>query len=188
MKLSTVDLLTPVLVDKNLDVLAGFKEWVFRLGMNFGDNWCWWKSGKKRRTVHEGIDFYQYLTRTGEVCSLPSGLIIPVFIPGRVVRIFPDFSGFSVVMAHEQQKDGAVLHTIFAHIQPCESLQPGRDYRQGYPLGILTSGNGENRAVPLHFHLSVAWVKDDLNPDDFNWQLFNDSASVTLIDPQICLF
>jgi len=158
-------------------------------GMGFQDDRFWWGGQRKRSTLHEGIDFYQYRTRSGNMRSLPANLCIPSLQDGEVVRIHEDFLGSSVYVRHATgSRAETSLHVVFGHIKPVNLLSLGRRVLAGEVLGFLEPPVINNRSAPMHLHMSLAWIKDTVLPDRLSWDLLRDTEFATLIDPDASIF
>lgn len=160
-----------------------FKTWVFRPGMRFKDLPKWWSPGGTRRTPHEGIDFCCFITQQGALRCLPLGISVPAAFAGEVIKIFPDFLGWSILIRHEIFLRDAGLHSLYAHTIPHEKVKVGSTVLAGEPLASLAAPKGSG-SVPLHLHLSILWIPYRLNGEvDVNWQNISNPQVATLCDP-----
>ena len=177
-------LFTRSLLAKNPAMAAQFKQWVWSTGMGFQDTGLWWGEGKKRITPHEGIDCVRFRNRNGKVCNLVGPLAVPSIFPGELVRIHRDFLAWSLYIRHPQfVLRGRILYTVFGHLQPLEKEYIGRRVAAGEVVGSLEKFQ-QNNIVPLHVHLTIAWISEDVDPEQLSWKLLNDPDLVTLVDPR----
>ena len=152
--------------------------------MGFQDTGLWWGEGKKRITPHEGVDFVQYLDRNGKSWSLAAGLVIPTIFSGEIAWLHRDFLAWSLYIKHPQfVLPGRVLYTVFGHMLPGENESAGRRVASGEVVGSLEKYQ-QNNIVPLHLHLTIAWISEVVAPEELSWQLLNDRDLVTLVDPR----
>ncbi len=152
--------------------------------MGFQDTGLWWGEGKKRITPHEGVDFVRYRDRNGKSWSLAGGLAVPTIFSGEIAWIHRDFLAWSLYIRHPQfVLSGRVLYTVYGHLQPGKKLCVGQRISAGEVVGFLEKYRLDN-TVPLHLHLSIAWISEVVAPEQLSWQLLNDSHLVTLVDPR----
>jgi len=164
--ISGIELLTKYITRLNPVLLKDFQEWSFLPGMGFQDDRTWWGGQRKRSTLHEGIDFYQYRTRSGKIRCLPIGLSIPSLLDGDIVYIHKDFLGSSVYVRHATDSRAETsLHVVFGHIKPVNLLSLDRRVLAGEVLGFLEPPVINNSSVPMHLHMSLAWIQNTVLPD-----------------------
>lgn len=153
--------------------------------MGFQDTGLWWGDGKKRITPHEGVDFVRYRDRNGKSWSLEGGLAVPSIFPGEIAWLHRDFLAWSLYIRHPQfVLPGRVLYTVFGHILPGEKESVGRQVAAGEVMGALEKYQ-QNNIVPLHLHLTIAWISEVVAPEELSWQLLNNRDLVTLVDPRM---
>ncbi len=150
---------------------SGFKCWVFRPGMLFGDGREWWGDKSRRRTVHEGLDFATGLLPGGTISNVPEGIRVRSLAAGEVVAILDDFVGKTVVIRHPVvcRFEGEVFHTLLSHIQP----QVGRldHVSKGQTVGAI--GKSTNTSAPPHLHLTGAWIPKILAAGEIQMSYFH---------------
>lgn len=160
-----------------------FKTWLFRPGMLFKELPKWWSPEGSRPTPHEGIDFCCFITQQGPAQSLSYGISIPAAFAGTVVKIFPDFLGWSVLVRHEIFHMDACLYSLYAHTIPFERVKGGHSVKAGEAIASLADSRSRG-AVPPHLHLSGLWIPAHVNAAaNVNWQTINDPRIATLCDP-----
>lgn len=143
----------------------------------------WWSSEGTRLAPHEGIDFYCFITPQGAVQYLSLGISIPAVFAGTVVKIFPDFLGWSVLVRHEIFHMEASLYSLYAHTIPFEAVKVGHSLKAGEAIAFLADSRSRG-AVPPHLHLSVLWIPGQVHAAaDINWQTISDPQIATLCDP-----
>jgi hypothetical protein len=143
---------------------SGFKRWIFRSGMLFGDCMEWWGDGSRRRTEHEGLDFAIGVLPGGGIRDIPEGVPVRSPADGEVVAVLDDFIGKTVAVRHPaiSRPDGCTFHTLLSHIKP---LVKRRDSMvEGQIVG--TVGKSTNASAPVHLHLTGAWIPKTLVADE----------------------
>ncbi|MBW2328363.1 MAG: hypothetical protein JRF04_01885 [Deltaproteobacteria bacterium] len=177
-------LFTRSLLAKNPAMAARFKQWLWEPGMGFQDTGLWWGREKKRISLHEGVDFVRFRDRNGKVCNFVSPLAVPTIFPGEIARFHRDFLAWSLYIRHPQfVLPGRVLYTVFGHLQIGNKVCMGQRVVVGEVVGSLEKYR-LNNAVPLHLHLTIAWISEVVAPEQLSWQLLNDRDLVTLVDPR----
>lgn len=162
--------------------LAGeFQHWIQEPGTCFGDEYLWWGERKKRIAPHEGIDLLCYADRQGKKHQLAPGMRIPAIFSGRAVQLHQDFLNRSLYLRHDRfRRQGAVLHTVYGHVQAEETVCLGREIRAGETAAILEAY--PRSAVPLHLHFTLAWIPESIEPHRLCWQLLNEDEQIILLD------
>ncbi len=151
--------------------------------MLFKDLSKWWVSEGSRLTPHEGIDFCCFITPQGTVQCLSRGISIPAAFAGKIVKIFPDFLGWSILVRHEIFHMDAGLYSLYAHTIPFKTVKVGHPLPAGEPIASLADSKSRD-AVPPHLHLSVLWIPAHVNAAaEVNWQTISDPHVATLCDP-----
>jgi hypothetical protein len=160
---------------------SGFKCWIFRPGMLFGDPMEWWGDGCRRRTEHEGLDFAVGLLPGGGICNIQEGILIRSLAEGEVVAVLDDFIGKTVVVRHAAfcRSDGYVFHSLLSHIQP----QVSRLDLVSRNQIVGTVGKSTNTGAPSHLHLTGAWIPETLVADGIRMDHIHPGfAPVVLVD------
>ena len=166
----------------NPDLAKEFQHWLLPPGTCFQDERLWWGERRKRTAPHEGLDLVRYADRQGAKNHVAPGLRIPAIFSGRAVRLHQDFLNQSLYIRHDQfRRDGAVLHTVYGHVQPEESVRIGREIGTGESAAVLAAY--PRSTVPLHLHLTVAWIPEDIPPNRLSWRLFNENERIIPLDP-----
>ncbi|MCI5124936.1 MAG: M23 family metallopeptidase [Candidatus Electrothrix sp. AR5] len=177
-----ISLLTDKIQGANPTVAVNVQQWLWQPGMCFLDEQLWWGEQKKRIAPHEGVDLACYADQQGKIRRLDPGLLIPAIFPGRVVQLHQDFLNWSVSIRHDQFcRDETVLHTIYGHVQPKETVQIGQEVRAGEPVAVLAAY--PRSTVPLHLHFTVAWVPESIPSHQLNWQMLSENKEIILLDP-----
>jgi len=175
---------TRSLLAANPAMAAGFQQWSWRPGMGFQDTGLWWGEEKKRITRHEGVDLVRYCDKSGTLCNLTGPLHVPTIFSGELVWFHRDFLAWSLYIRHPQfAHAGFVLHTVFGHMMPGEKASAGWSIAAGEPVGTLDKYQ-INNIVPLHLHLTLAWIAEVVAFQEMSWQLLNNRNLVTLVDPR----
>lgn len=176
-------LFTRSLLEANPVMAARFREWDWMAGMGFQDDNLWWGEGKKRISLHEGVDFVRYRDRNGKRRNLDCGVAVPSVFAGEIVRFHRDFLAWSLYIRHAQfVKSDRVLYSVFGHLQPSKKAYVGQPVGAGEVVGFLEKYR-RNSSVPLHLHFTVAWISRRVPPEDLDWQLLGDCGRVILVDP-----
>ncbi|MCW5203625.1 hypothetical protein VU03_04555 [Desulfobulbus sp. N3] len=184
---SWIFLLTERIHACNPALASGFRQWVWRPGMCFLDDQLWWGEQKKRISPHEGIDLACYADQQGKEHwftpgHMVSGLFVPAMFSGRVVQLHQDFLNWSLYIRHDQFfRDGAVLHTVYGHVQPKEEACINQEVGEGEPLAVLAAY--PRSTVPLHLHFTVAWIPETIPSHQLNWQMLSENQQIILLDP-----
>jgi len=141
---------------KSLTEDSGFKCWIFRRGMLFGDHVEWWGDRCRRRTEHEGLDFATGLLPGGQISPVQEGVPVRSMAEGEVVAVLDDFIGKTVVVRHPEfsRSDNCVFHSLLSHIRPQVSLLDR--VSKGQVVG--TVGKSTSAGAPSHLHLTGAWI------------------------------
>ncbi|MDA8156506.1 MAG: hypothetical protein M0Z52_08670 [Actinomycetota bacterium] len=159
-----------------------FRKWIFRPGMRMDGLQMWWASGLRKRR-HNGIDLRFYETGKGQEATLAEGTRIPLVYPGRVVKIIPDFLAGSVFVEAENKIHGNKkrLLTVYGHLI-AESGAAGRSMDEGAIIGRL--GKIKGGPVPLHLHISIVLVPDEITADKLSWKVLDEAEGVEFLDPE----
>jgi len=158
----------------------GFQRWVFQPGMDFGTQDKWWNSTDKRDPPHEGLDFCCFETSQGQLEYLAENTLVPVMYDGAVARLFRDFLGSSILVAHDFQDKGRNLYTVFAHVKPLAGVAAGKQLQSGEPIATICPAKHGN--MNPHLHLSVIWA-DAATVGSLDWQTMHDVKRVSICNP-----
>jgi murein DD-endopeptidase MepM/ murein hydrolase activator NlpD len=171
-----------VLVELNQ---LNFKCWIFQRGMEFGSQEKWWGATGSRLTKHEGLDFRCYKDRNGKLVNLAEKTIVPVMYDGKIIKIFADLLGYSVLVEHVLQDKGKKLCSIYAHTLPVATLKAGSRVKVGEPIAeICATGK---KSIRPHLHLSVIWALESAIVD-LDWKSMHKEKRVTFCNPLDFLF
>lgn len=159
-----------------------FRKWIFGPGMRMDDLQTWWASGLRKHR-HNGLDLRFYETGKRQEATLADGTRIPLIYPGRVVKIIPDFLAESVFVEtenklHENKKR---LLTVYGHLI-AESGAAGRPMQEGSIIGRL--GKIKGSPVPMHLHISIALLPDEITADKLSWKILDEAEGVEFLDPE----
>ncbi|MDA8174115.1 MAG: hypothetical protein M0018_05935 [Nitrospiraceae bacterium] len=159
-----------------------FRKWMFRPGMRMDDLQMWWGSGLRKRR-HNGLDLRFHETGKGQEAALAEGTRIPLIYPGRVVKIIPDFLAESVFVEAENKIHGNKkrLLTVYGHLIT-ESGAAGRLMDEGSTIGRL--GKIKGGPVPMHLHISIVFVPDEITADKLSWKILDETEGVEFLDPE----
>lgn len=160
---------------------SGFRCWIFRCGMLFGDHTEWWGDNCRRRTEHEGLDFAMGLLPGGEVGCVPEGTPVSSLAEGEVIAVLDDFIASTVVVRHPTLflPNGKVFHTLISHIRPVSrNLDP---VARGQVIGTI--GRSTSGSAPSHLHLTGAWLPENLSSGEIRMAHIHPAfVPVTLVD------
>ncbi|MCI5142224.1 MAG: hypothetical protein D3909_11010 [Candidatus Electrothrix sp. ATG1] len=177
-----ISLLTDGLHVCNPAFAAEFRHWLWPPGSCFLDEQLWWGKHKQRLALHEGVDLVCFLNQQEEKQWLAPGLLVPAIFPGRVVQLQQDFLNWSLYIRHDAFcRDEAVLHTVYGHVQPSEELCIGQNVIAGDPAAVLAAY--PHSSVPLHLHVTVAWIPRSIPSHRLNWQMLSEHEQIVLLDP-----
>jgi hypothetical protein len=194
-----------------LNKLDQISRFLFPSGMLFNDTRQWWGSKKRalfregdpchernrdvpahRPHPHEGIDIYLMEHVDMSTSTVLPQMLIPAILPGYQVHFHRDFLGETLYIRHpEIRKENAVLHTLYGHIRPaerCIGLQNNTDLtcpsfiNKGQIVGKITPPPGTT-SVPAHLHVSCAWIDEDQQVQELNWEKMGSSSNIIFIDP-----
>lgn len=174
-----------------LNQLDQISHFLFLPGMLFNDTRQWW-GPKKRPHPHEGIDIYLMQHVDMQSSTVLPQMLIPAMLPGERVHFHRDFLGETLYIRHpEIRQKSAVLHTLYGHIRSTGTVlgeqasswltRPFR-VNKGQIVGTISSPP-ESSPVPAHLHISCAWIEEDKQVDELNWEKMNVSSDVIFIDP-----
>ncbi len=177
--------------------------------MLFNDTLQWWRS-KKRSHAHEGIDIYLMQSFDKETCTVVPQMMIPAMLSGYMVHFHRDFLGETLYIRHPNiRQKNSVLHTLYGHIcaipdsrgtrasLPCAHIRStGSSIGEQASAGLASysfinrgqivgtiSPPPETSSVPAHLHISCAWIDEEQQVEELNWESMNTSAKVIFIDP-----
>jgi hypothetical protein len=175
------------LLAHNQPQLAGWRRWVFLPGMRFRGLRQWWGAEKPRPAPHEGIDLCSFEDTGGNIVRVDGNLKIPATFAGAIVKIAADFLGQSIFLSHEIYSDsGRQLFTIYGHTEPRAALAAGQAVAEGEIIAEIAASAGDKN-IPLHLHLTFAWVPLPLPAAQLSWEMLSADPSITLLDPLLIL-
>jgi len=158
----------------------GVVNWLFAPGMLYGSLTKWWDKDGERKQPHEGVDFYYFVTGTGEKFPVGPNTTVPLLYDGEIVRCVDDFLGSSLFARHVQYRQGnLVLYTIYGHTVPEPGMKIGSKVSAGKVIARVAAGRKNRARVPPHLHLSIAFVSESCEPSDLDWR--------RLIQPDVVL-
>ena len=166
--------------------LKSFKEWFFYKGMLFGSLEKWWgDAGQIRQIPHEGLDVGFYKDTDNRVLPLNNRAKIPVMADGTIVEISDDdFLGSSVFVRHEIfDKSLKVLHSVYAHSTPFDSLCVNDKVKKGDAIATIADLTKRNLQISGHLHLSMIWLSKDYPVELLKWQILPTSNNAVMVDP-----
>jgi murein DD-endopeptidase MepM/ murein hydrolase activator NlpD len=164
--------------------MDGFKTWVFHPGMLFQALGKWWGDQGPRAVPHEGLDLYSFEAALGRVKTVDHQTQIPAAFAGQVVKIHRDFLGQSIYISHAMYADdGRQLLSAVGHTVPREGLQTGQPVAAGEIIAAVAGFPGQKSNLPVHLHLTFAWVPKDVRADQLTWKNLGHDPGVRLIDP-----
>lgn len=171
---------TKSLITQNRFPETAFKEWFFKPGMLFNDMNKWWQNGAQRPHPHEGVDFCCYINELGGLVYLREGIKIPALYDGRVVKIFQDFLGHSIMVAHDYATNGQRLVAIYAHTVPRHGLKAGQRIQADNQLAVIAAGR--RNIISAHLHITTCWASET-QLVQIDWQTIHDKQMVRLSNP-----
>ena len=160
----------------------GFQHWFWRPGMLFAAERTWWGREAARIRIHEGLDICLFVDGSGVCRSLAAGTMIPVILAGKVLAVFADFLGHSIVVAHSLKQGGRRLCSVYAHVLPEAGIKPGHRCQEGEVIARIAPNL--KPAPPVHLHLTTFWLAGRApQATRWSWSLIGDLASIRLCDP-----
>lgn len=170
--------------EHNRPHLDGFRNWVFQPGMLFQSRQTWWGRIKARPSPHEGLDLYTFEDVMGWRHRVGAQTRIPAAFAGTVVKIHRDFLGKSIFLAHDIfSRDGRQLLSAYGHTDQVAALVPGKQAVAGEIIAALTGGPGEKTPVPVHLHITFAWVPAPVDSQQLTWKNLGHDGRIILLDP-----
>jgi len=171
------------MLEHNWPRMDGFKSWVFHPGMLFQARGKWWGDQGPRAVPHEGLDLYSFETTSGRVQTVDQQTRIPAAFAGQVVKIDRDFLGQSIYISHAIYSAGGQLLSAVGHTLPRDGLQTGQHVAAGEIIATVAGLPGKQTNLPLHLHLTLAWVPPDYRSDQLTWNNLGHDSGIRLIDP-----
>ena len=164
---------------------CGFKAWLFKPGMGFGEPEKWWSDQGARPTRHEGLDLTGFQDKANGEYLLTEGTIVPPLYGGRLINIIDDFLGRTVIVDHGiSNQAGLSLHGFYAHLAPTAKLKTGALLYETAGLGAIAAGN---HICPPHLHISTVWISRDFPIGQLNWPDFTEQEGFLPCDPLVFL-
>ncbi len=167
----------------NPKTLAALVRWVFHPGMLFSSLEQWWNPNRPRAVPHEGLDLCCFAEPSGALRWVPPDLSVPPFLPGRVVRMAPDFLGISIFLGHDLCRAGLRLHSALGHTKPRADLRKGDRVEAHELVAHLAPPRGRRPKVPPHLHLSLFWLPDKTSSARLDWRTLGSDPIVHLLNP-----
>jgi len=173
---------TANLLALNRTGVSGFKKWLIKAGMAYGDQGKWWGGKTARLAGHEGLDFAAYFDREGKERQLGSGIVVPPLYRGRLIGLRDDFLGRTVIVAHDIITNHLeqILHGFYAHLIPATDLKTGETVSETAGLGTIAPGS---KSCPSHLHISTVWITPGYPLEQFNWSGFTERDGFQPCDP-----
>ena len=172
--------------------LAGYVCWHLWPGMEFGARDFWWSGltapqgdqpPARRPGLHEGVDLHCYRSVTGDLKFVEPGWLVTAPAAGFVVHTHPDFLAHSLYIMHPDIRWGdRVLYTVYGHVCPEMDPETGQPVLPTTPVASLPEPVPRS-AVPLHLHVTLAWIRQSFAPKKLSWKLLGDPGVSRLIDP-----
>lgn len=157
---------------------SGFRSWVFRKGMYFGDRCEWWGDRNPRRTEHEGLDFAEGVKTDGAKHAIPEGTPVRAIADGEIVAFLDDFLDKTIVVRHPSLVHNTdVFYTFYSHISPVAGGV--RKIAEGEIIGRM----GKSEKLQSHVHLTAAWIPQSIDPGGISMNHINPGfAAVVLVN------
>lgn len=161
-----------------------FQEWVFSPGMLFNDREKWWGDLTERDHPHEGLDICLHRDQENRIVRLDGNTKIPAFYAGKVVRIFNDFLGKTIITEYTPPRyETGRLYILYGHTEPFSGLHPGRDVKKGESIATISDRRRSQAGIAPHLHISLAWAPAILPHNQLDWRNIGDATLMTLLDP-----
>ncbi|MBW6521529.1 MAG: hypothetical protein K0A99_11080 [Desulfoarculaceae bacterium] len=163
-----------------------------------------------RPRPHEGIDICLMQRFDLRPDSVLPQMLIPALLPGQLVHFHRDFLGETLYFRHADiREQGAVLHTLYGHVSsapktsatlasmPCghphssgsvcgQPLSAGYNcpsfIDRGQRVGTISSPPA-TCSVPAHLHISCAWIREEQQVEELNWENMAVNCNVLFVDP-----
>ena len=168
----------------NKPALDDFNSWVFQPGMLFNAPNKWWGDMGQRDFPHEGVDFCLYKTLSGKIRQLSLHTNIPAFHDGIVKRMFPDYLGQAMVVAHDAiDNQMFTMVSIYAHTLPVKRLHAGASVKQGDVIATIGDTRHSKTIIFPHLHYTLGRVSVDIDFAQFVWNDMRNPDRFLLKDP-----
>lgn len=160
---------------------------------------------------HAGIDIYLMQRLNMDTSTVLPQMLIPAMLSGELVHFHRDFLGETLYIRHPKiRQKNSVLYTLYGHIcaipgsrgtgasLPCSShiRFTGSGFGEQTSAGLACSSfidKGQivgmispppaTSSVPAHLHISCAWIDEELQMEELNWENMSTSGKVIFIDP-----
>ena len=177
-----------------LNRLEENSRFLFQPGMLFNDTLQWWGSMNRRPYPHEGLDICPIQCLDLSPDRVLPQMLVPALLSGQLVHFHSDFLGETLYIRHDQVwKEGAVLHTLYGHVAAIVDAnttgeQLSADHccssflDRGQIVGAISSPPA-TCSVPAHLHISCAWIREEQQVEELNWENMIANANVLFIDP-----
>jgi murein DD-endopeptidase MepM/ murein hydrolase activator NlpD len=160
-----------------------FKEWIFTPGMLFSSMYKWWNGGEREKP-HEGLDLCFYADEEQRISRLQVNTKIPALLNGVVAAVIDDFLGKSVIIKHNIPACyETVFCSIFGHVITEKKINAGTVVKQGEVIASLVSTERSKAKVFPHLHISLGYIKEDIQFNKLNWTIISDPEIFSLVDP-----
>lgn len=195
-----------------LNQQADITHFILNPGMLFNDTLQWWGPKNDhcrehhvdipalRPRPHEGIDICLMQHFDKSLSSVLPQMLIPAILPGNLVHFHRDYLGETLYIQHPDiKKEGAVLHTLYGHTASvlCDHTSTAGNIsreqfsanhscpssiNKGQIVGTISSPP-EACSVPAHLHISCAWIREEQQVEELNWENMATNNNVFFIDP-----
>ncbi|MBC8317598.1 MAG: hypothetical protein H8E41_06800 [Desulfobulbaceae bacterium] len=166
----------------------GFAAWHFKKGMQFGETEKWWEDGGNRTHPHEGVDFCFYMTDQGIRKSLAPGIFVPPLYDGKVVSVFDDLIGRTILLQHGIfDENNLQLYSLYGHVDPLPHIAGGAEVKYSGKIAAIADRALKKRPMPSHLHISTIWLSEGFPVESFHWGMEN-NPDVFFSDPLHVLY
>ncbi len=155
------------LVSQNHLYGQGFCDWIFAKGTLFGEKEQWWDILGERPTSHEGVDICAFNDSGGQQIMLDDSFAVPVMFDGKVIDMFDDFLGKTLIVEHDYMAEGYQLHSMYGHVLPGKHMLVGKKVEACEVIAKLAPKN--HPQITPHLHLSVLMVEKSY-AEPVRWQ------------------
>lgn len=167
--------------------IRNFDAWLFEDGALFGVQTIWWKTKHHyhRQYPHEGVDFYFYKAKQNNVLEhVQSGQLIPLIMGGKLISVFSDFIGKSLLFATDIVQNHKRFYILYAHVKP--TIDTSTALGKTFVIGdkIFAINIPEKNDAPPHLHVTILWTDEDFSPGaKLDWDILDTHQDIELINP-----